>query len=269
MSPIKKSSKEKECKRNNTTWYKRFEQLKAFQKNHGHCLVPLDYAECPKLGRWVKEQRYQYSKFKQSGKANHLRADKIKLLKDIGFVWGSHDVLWQKSFQELRMFKAEYGHCDVPTKFPPNEKLANWVCRQRIQHKRFSLGKQSSMTPERFASLEAIGFKWKVRHLVKKDPDLREYISIEIKHPIQMQEGAKPTSVSSSNAKVEFDYFTKILDDLSDETDHFPTIPAAEAEPFPSASVLIDILNELEGGEEWISDVSPMFEKMDNHEFSL
>ena len=40
--------------RNNATWDQRFEELKKFRDEHGHCRVP---QKSGKLGQWVKHQR--------------------------------------------------------------------------------------------------------------------------------------------------------------------------------------------------------------------
>jgi hypothetical protein len=71
-------------------WHERFEQLKAFQQEHGHCRVPgrhnLKNRETYQLAEWVRHQRTQY-KFLQQGKKSKMKEEKIQKLNEIGFDW--------------------------------------------------------------------------------------------------------------------------------------------------------------------------------------
>jgi len=40
---------------------------------------------------------------------------------------------WKQRFHELKMFKYQNWHCDVPQKFEENPSLGAWVARQRVQ----------------------------------------------------------------------------------------------------------------------------------------
>ncbi|KAG7340259.1 helicase domain protein [Nitzschia inconspicua] len=52
----------------------------------------------------------------------------------------------------------EHGHLPVPHSYPPNQKLAQWVKRQRHQHKRKHMGHHSTLTDDREEKLLAVGF---------------------------------------------------------------------------------------------------------------
>lgn len=67
---------------------------------------------------------------------------------------------WQQRFDELIEFKKEYGHCCVPSHWPQNSPLAQWVKRQRSQYKLKMEGKRSNMTNQRQSALEELGFVW-------------------------------------------------------------------------------------------------------------
>lgn len=67
---------------------------------------------------------------------------------------------WQQRFKELVDFKAEYGHCCVPSHWPQNAPLAQWVKRQRSQYKLKTEDKRSNMTDSRQKALEDLGFVW-------------------------------------------------------------------------------------------------------------
>src|SRR5215813_5393532 len=137
-------------------WEEGFSALRAFKRQHGHCLVPRWHMQGKyKLGQWVAVQRYRKAK---------LSSQREKRLDDIGFVWNWRDLLWEKHFAALRAFKDRYGHCVVPTKYVGNSdyklgvrgrrkyKLGLWVTTQRRKRRR--------MSKDRRQRLEAIGFVW-------------------------------------------------------------------------------------------------------------
>lgn len=67
---------------------------------------------------------------------------------------------WHQKFQELINYKNLHGHAQVPHGYRPNPTLARWAKRQRYQYKLFQENKPSTMTDERVAALEALGFVW-------------------------------------------------------------------------------------------------------------
>jgi hypothetical protein len=67
---------------------------------------------------------------------------------------------WNDRLKELHEYKRNFGDCLVPTKFPSNPVLANWVHFQRSQYKRVQDGQQTILTSERLRLLEGIGFVW-------------------------------------------------------------------------------------------------------------
>jgi hypothetical protein len=68
---------------------------------------------------------------------------------------------WSERFQELVIFRQHHGHCLVPYDFPENQPLAQWVKRQRYQHKLKQMGRHCTLTDEREAALaDEIGFIW-------------------------------------------------------------------------------------------------------------
>ncbi|KAG7341784.1 helicase domain protein [Nitzschia inconspicua] len=145
-------------------WSEKFEELCLFRRENGHCHVPHHYEENQALAQWVKRQRYQY-KLKHEGKRSTLSDERIRLLNTIGFIWNSHDAVFAERLQDLMLFKSIHGHCMVPSNHQPNFQLAIWTKRQRRQYKKYQEGFASSMTPERIAMLEAIGFVWDCRKL--------------------------------------------------------------------------------------------------------
>jgi len=136
-------------------WNERFEELREFKVQFGHCLVSIRYSANPKLGVWVSNQRRNYH-FYQEGKASPMTAERIRELESLGFKWGQTAVSWNERFEQLREFKAQFGHCLVPIRYSANPKLGNWVSTQRKRYK----GKSTPMTVEHIRALESIGFEW-------------------------------------------------------------------------------------------------------------
>ena len=75
-------------------------------------------------------------------------------------------VPWQQRFDELKAFKGEFNHCNVPKEYATNQSLANWVRTQRKMHKK---EKKSDIEMERIRMLTSIGFAWELpRHVGSK-----------------------------------------------------------------------------------------------------
>ena len=91
---------------------------------------------------------------------------KIEMLENIGFQWSPTSIRWNDMFDELKLYKAGNGDCNVPRFFKKNPKLGMWVHyqRQRRRYKKSKVGSYSSMTQQqRIEMLENIGFQWNVR----------------------------------------------------------------------------------------------------------
>ncbi len=153
-------------------WNFHFNELLTFKKENGHCLVPHTFPAKPHLARWVKRQRRQYKLRLDGNKHSTMTPDRIKILNHIGFVWDSHEVIWNERFSQLVAYKKEAGHCRVPSYCKDCPQLASWVKCQRRQYKLFwEQGKGSSMTEDRIKLLNSIGFIWEVHPGRKKKED--------------------------------------------------------------------------------------------------
>lgn len=67
---------------------------------------------------------------------------------------------WSDRFEDLVEFRNQLGHCLVPHNFSENLPLALWVKRQRYQYKLKKDNRHSTLTDEREAKLEDMGFIW-------------------------------------------------------------------------------------------------------------
>jgi hypothetical protein len=148
-------------------WSDRYDELVDFFKNHGHCRVPRNRKRFAPLASWVKRQRYQY-KLRQEGKPSFLTDERVAVLDKLGFVWDSHNSVWDQRFEELRIFAQRYGHVNVPYNFS-NAQLASWVKAQRREFKGFRNGTKkgkSQILMQRFSLLESLDFSWELRSSV-------------------------------------------------------------------------------------------------------
>ena len=68
-------------------WLRRYHELVAFKKHHGHCNVSVSNPQNKPLGRWVSRQRAQH-RLKYKGKPSHMTVERQAALENIGFEWG-------------------------------------------------------------------------------------------------------------------------------------------------------------------------------------
>jgi hypothetical protein len=135
-------------------WERCFLKLLEFRSRFGHSHVPAEWAEDINLGRWVVKTR-------RLRKAGRLRADRVRRLNEIGFVWNpikkrqsEHDVLWARWLARLQAFRQKHGHWRVPTDEERYHGLRVWMDNQRISYQR------GWLTRDRIRRLKAIGFPW-------------------------------------------------------------------------------------------------------------
>ena len=142
-------------------WYRSYNELRAYYKKNGHCSVPRRMLN-KSLYQFIRRQRYEY-KLILKGKPSSLTKDRLDALNAIGFVWDAYSCQWEERYEELKEYWRRNGHCKVPYRYPLNQRLATWVKIQRRQRALQLVGKESSMTSERFDRLEELGFSWRCR----------------------------------------------------------------------------------------------------------
>jgi superfamily II DNA or RNA helicase len=134
-------------KSSNPMWEDSCAKLAEFHNLHGHCdvklVVPLD----EQLHKWAQEQR------KARG-LGVLTADQARQLDQLGFIWDTSGLLWERMFRVLVVYKSVHGDCNVPRYWQENLQLAIWVASQR---KRQRIGQ---LNAEQVLKLEQIGFGW-------------------------------------------------------------------------------------------------------------
>eukprot|EP00957_Ditylum_brightwellii_P173867 13236795-Ditylum_brightwellii.AAC.1 len=99
-------------------------------------------------------------------KRNAVSSDRILKLNSIGFIWDPLEHAWIEKFNQLRAFKAQNGHCNVPRSDAQNVSLAQWVNKQRV------LYKKNAVSSDHIQQLNSIGFVWDYLGLVMNKTNL-------------------------------------------------------------------------------------------------
>jgi superfamily II DNA or RNA helicase len=128
-------------------WRQMFERLEAYKRKHGHCDVSSVYKPDAQLAAWVVRQR-------RDKRRGRLRADFVRRLGELGFVWTPHATRWEDLYERLTVFQRRHGHSDVPRDYANDPQLAVWVRSQRRENDRGGLSRQ------RVELLEQLNFVW-------------------------------------------------------------------------------------------------------------
>lgn len=67
-------------------WEERVNELNSYRITHGDCNVPRRWKKDETLGRWVRQQRYDYDSWR-FGKKTSLNEERVAILNNIGFSW--------------------------------------------------------------------------------------------------------------------------------------------------------------------------------------
>jgi hypothetical protein len=149
-------------------WARRFAELAAYKKQHGHCDVPDRHPENQKLGNWVHSQRWLR-------KTGGLKPERMLRLDQLGFAWSNQlrpgyfpksmrhreeffNRQWDSHFLKLSRFKERHGYCRVSQVDPALRDLAVWVITQR------ALRRRGRLSNDRRQRLDTLGFEWKSSH---------------------------------------------------------------------------------------------------------
>ena len=84
--------------------------------------------------------------------------ERIDLLESIGFIWDFQGDAWEQSFEKLKDFYRDHGHCRVPIKHN-NGKLTNWLKKQSKAYRALIDNESSAMTKERIVKLRSLGIQ--------------------------------------------------------------------------------------------------------------
>jgi superfamily II DNA or RNA helicase len=130
------------------TWEDRLAEVAAFRARYGHCNIPLNFLENPKLGRFVNQTRSQRTR-------GTLSQDRIARLDEIGFNWSQDaEQKWHQLYDRLKQYHDAHGDSNVPYGWKEDPQLARWVTHQRVRRRK------GTVTDEEVQLLDSLGFVW-------------------------------------------------------------------------------------------------------------
>jgi hypothetical protein len=113
------------------------------------------------LGKWMTEQCFNTQKAV-------LEKERVAQLNANGNTTAMNDFFRDDLFRELLAYlQKQHGDYNVPQGYPRNPLLARWASEQRNDCDLQRRGEQTSLTPLRKATLDAIGFTWFAQVLLK------------------------------------------------------------------------------------------------------
>ncbi|MCC8103562.1 MAG: Helicase associated domain protein [Clostridiales bacterium] len=158
-------------------WKKNYAAAKAYYEAHGDLDVTWDYVteDGVPLGEWLCSIR---SYEKVGARQKYLTRERVKMLDDIGMIWGKTDYFWERNYKAAVAYYREHGNLDVPARYVNEDgiKLGSWLCRLRKEHKKCSentSGKENTLTREQIRRLDAIGMVWSKVNETKWDKGYR------------------------------------------------------------------------------------------------
>lgn len=188
-------------------WRRRFEELMEYKNRYGDCNVPQGFVENPQLAIWVVTQRRNHRKIKDDDdkKITKITKDRMEALESIGFQWqlargrtkneNKKRFSWDERYQQLQVYRDQFGDCNVPYNYSPNRGLGVWVSVQRQHYKLFQREsgaaeaesqkekkKKSIMTNDRIAALEAVDFSWESKNRVSWEQRYQDLIQFKDVH---------------------------------------------------------------------------------------
>ena len=178
--------------RTRTTWDKRYQALLEYKRLHGDTNVPRSYDDT--LSKWCHTQRSRCKEMlKGDAVSSVMTEEQFNSLKHIGFdmqverkAYDSQkiDQMWDDRFNELLVYKAQHGNCDVAVRrgkeFEQCKQLANWASLQRRKYKarkgEKKLGRTRAISDEQIRRLTSIGFQWSLQeNFDERFKQLEEY----------------------------------------------------------------------------------------------
>ncbi|MCC8101165.1 MAG: Helicase associated domain protein [Clostridiales bacterium] len=146
-------------------WEKHYAAAKTYYGEHGDLDVKWDYVteDGVRLGEWLCSIRTSQ---KAGARQKFLTRERIKLLDDIGMIWGKTDYFWERNYEAAAAYYREHGNLDVTATYVNTDgiKLGSWLQRMRKERKKYDEnlpGKETTLTEEQIRRLDAIGMPWR------------------------------------------------------------------------------------------------------------
>ena len=110
------------------------------------------------LKAWIRNQDKLRRSQMSTPVNSNLTSDRIMVLNNVQFPWQMDNTeRWEQNYSKLVEFYRAHGHCNVP-RSGNTSPLGEWVSNQRRLKKQHANGVHNSLTSERVALLDAIGF---------------------------------------------------------------------------------------------------------------
>ena len=132
-------------------WEEGVGSFERYRQAHGDGLVPKRYrnpASGYRLGLWADAQR---------ARKDILSPERRARLDALGFVWDVLGAWWEEGVSSFERYRQAHGDGLVPARYrdpASGYRLGKWVSHRR--------NSKDTLSPERRAQLDALGFVWKV-----------------------------------------------------------------------------------------------------------
>jgi len=153
----KTNTKQQPIKRS-VAFHNRIKELKQFKSLHDHTRVPFQWKHNPSLAMWCDNMRRQY-KLYQEDKKSSMTKERIEILEEIGFWWGTKGKSFEERIEELNTYKDLHGGSVTVNKIV-NQSLYDWCAYQKIQYQLKYANQTSNLSDERENMLIDMGFQF-------------------------------------------------------------------------------------------------------------
>lgn len=145
-------------------WERRLRELLEWKKTLGHLRIGKAHpGDATPLEVWIFKQRRLHKR----GQLDPAREEKLEA---VGFEWDVRAAQWQLMFERLEGYTRAHGHCSPPRRYSGDDQLAVWVQNQRI------FKRKGKLAPSRIAAMEALGFDWEPKQVVKPEDRVAELV---------------------------------------------------------------------------------------------
>ena len=147
-------NKASRVERQEENWEKFFLEMKQFQEEQGHTIVP--EKTHPSLRNWLVVQRKEYAKMSQ-GEPSQMTPLQLRRLTSIGFSFEARPkYTFDERFDQWIQYKEQHDGRD-PTSA---NALGKWICKTRLKYHAKMAGQPSVLTDEQVDRLNQNGFIW-------------------------------------------------------------------------------------------------------------
>lgn len=136
-------------------WQRNYEALCQYYHENGNVNVPHSYVTDSgiQLGAWVRKMRKAYA---ACTRRDYLTPERIRLLDEMGMIWGKKDYLWERNYKALEEYVKTHGSIKMPHNYRTIDgiNLGRWL-EHIIQVYRDTFG--VAFSKEQIEGLAALG----------------------------------------------------------------------------------------------------------------